>query len=200
MIYIYDKAICEDLKMSFNPDVLSNPAVRVVEPDAIVGLAAQIQNDNIQFPLVAVSRDSNTNIDTSKTNFTRIHKGVAAVFDPDTNLIYHEKVIPIELTYHVTVLTTNTADMDEMIRELLFKYSDMYFLPVKLPYESDRKVRIGLAIDRDSPIERRSGQFEYISGGQLYQTLFSLKCEGAVLIEYTPTKLRRFGITDIEIK
>jgi len=141
MIYVYDKSFCDDLRKSFNPDALSNPVVKIVEPDQIIGLAAQLQNDDIQFPLVAVARDSDTSIDTSRSNFTWTHRGVAAVIDPTSNYLYHEKIIPIHLGYHVTVMTTNVADMDEMIRELMFKYSDMYFLTITLPYEAKRKVR-----------------------------------------------------------
>ena len=191
MIYLYDRALCEDLRQSFNPDALSNPVVRVVEPDAIVGLAAQLQNDNIQFPLVAVGRDSDTSIDVNRTNFTYIHKGVSTVLDPKTNLWYYEKVVPINLGYHLTILTTNTADMDEMVRELLFKYTSMYFITMTLPYECERKIRFGVEIDTSASIERRSGQLEYIQNGQLYQTILSLKCQGAVLVTYTPVKLKR---------
>ena len=191
MIYLYDNALCNDLKQSFNPDALSNPVVRVVEPDAIIDLAAQLQEDNIQFPIVAVARDSDTSVDTARTNFTRLHNGVATVLDPKTNLLYYEKVVPIKLGYHLTILTTNTADMDEMVRELLFKYSSMYFITMTLPYECERKIRFGVEVDESSPIERKSGQLEYLKNGQLYQTILSLRCEGAVLVTYTPVKLKR---------
>ncbi len=193
MIYLYDRALCDDLAQSFNPDAISNPVVRIVEPDAVIGLAAQIQNDNIKFPIVAVGRDADTSIDTSRTNFTYMHKGVAAVMDPETNLLYYEKVVPIKLGYHLTILTTNTADMDEMVKELLFKYSNMYFITMTLPYECHRKVRFGVTIDTSASIERSSGQLEYIQEGKLYQTIISLRCEGAVLVSYTPVKLKRFA-------
>lgn len=199
MIYLYDKALCDDLKASFNPDALSNPVVRVVEPDAIIDLAAQLQDDNIKFPLVAVARDADTSIDTARTNFTYIHRGVTTVIDPETNLMYHERVVPIKLGYHLTVLTTNTADMDEMIRELLFKYSSMYFITMTLPYECKRKIRFGVEVDTSVPIERKSGQLEYLRNGQLYQTILSLRCQGAVLVSYTPVKLKRMAVTPPEI-
>lgn len=196
MIYLYDKALCEDLASSFDLDALSNPVVKVVEPDAIISLAAQLQQDKLQFPMIAVARDSDTSVDTDRTNFTYIHSGVSTVIDPETNLLYYEKVVPIKLGYHLTVLTTNTADMDEMIRELLFKYSNMYFITMTLPYECHRKVRFGVEIDTSSTIERKSGQLEYIQGGQLYQTIISLRCVGAVLVSYTPVKLRRMVVSE----
>lgn len=191
MIYVYDDAIVKDLQKSFNPLNSDDPVVRIVDPEAIIGLAAQIKEDQITFPVIALSREGSMQIDKSRMNFTRLHKGVQAVLEEHTNNLYYEKAIPIDLKYTLTVLTTNTADMDELVRELIFKYVDMYFLTVTLPYEAKRKVRIGLTIDPDSSIDRQSGASEYIKTGQLYQTIISLKCEGAVLVTYTPAHLRR---------
>lgn len=191
MIYVYDDAIVKDLQKSFNPLNSDDPVVRIVDPEAIIGLAAQIKEDQITFPVIALSREGSIQIDKSRMNFTRLHKGVQAVLEEHTNNLYYEKAIPIDLKYTLTVLTTNTADMDELVRELIFKYVDMYFLTVTLPYEAKRNVRIGLTIDPDSSIDRQSGASEYIKTGQLYQTIISLKCEGAVLVTYTPAHLRR---------
>lgn len=190
MVYTYDDAVCEDLKQSFNPDNVENPVVKVIDPENIVSLAAQIKEDNISFPIVALSRDD-PEIDRQRMNFTRLHFGSSVVFDNDTNEYYNEKIIPISLSYKITVLTTNTVDMDEIIRELMFKYTDMYYLTLTIPYESKRKIRFGIILE--DIIERKSASGEYISQGQLYQSILSLRCEGAVLVEYTPVKLRNTG-------
>ena len=191
MIYLYDRAISRDLKKSFNPEGIDNPGVVVVDTEAVIGLTAQIQNDNIQFPVVAISRNPNTPIDKDRMNFTRLHKGVQAVLEEETNNLYYEKCIPIDLRYALTVLTTNTVDMDEIVKEILFKYTDMYFLTLELPYEAKRKVRFGVILDPDSNIERNSGTTQYITEGKLYQTIVPLKVDGAVLVSYTPAHLKR---------
>lgn len=191
MLYLYDEAIVDDLKKSFNPNAVENPVVSVVAPDKIIEIAAQLQNDNISFPIVALSRDENAGIDTNLTNFTRMHKGVPAVIDPKTNNLYYEQAIPLKLEYALTVLTTNTADMDELIRELIFKYTRMYFLTIILPYEGQRKVRFGITIDTESDIQRSSGVVEYLGSGQVHQSIIQLRCEGAVYVKYTPAHLKR---------
>lgn len=191
MIYLYDEAIVNDLKKSFNPNAVENPVVSVVSPERVVDIAAQLQNDEISFPLVALTRNEDISIDTNLTNFTRMHKGVAAVVDPKTNNLYYEQAIPLKLNYALTVLTTNTADMDELVRELIFKYTRMYFLTITLPYEGQRKVRFGITIDTDSDIERSSGVVEYLESGQLYQSIIHLHCEGCVYVKYTPVHLKR---------
>ncbi len=190
MLYKYDNAIVDDLKRSFNPENVPNPVVSVVSPDQIIGLAAQLQNDSIKLPIIALTRNQEQ-IDSSRTNFTAMHRGVATVIDNETNELYHEKVIPITLSYNLTIITSNTADMDEMIRELMFKYINMYFLTIKLPYESNRKIRFGVSLSKDSEIDRTSGVSEYLSKGKLYQSILTLNCEGAVLVSYTPVKLKR---------
>lgn len=197
MLYLYDEAIIEDLRRSFNPQAVPNPAVSVVDADTIVNIAAQLQDDNISFPLVSVYRKSDIQIDTERQNFTRRHKGVCTVVDHKTNNLYYEKMIPVKFSYEITTLCTNAIDQDELTRELLFKYSDMYFLTIQLPYESDRKMRFGLAIDEGAGIERKSGIVEYLSSGALYQTTITLNVEGGVLLEYTPMHLKR---TEYDIK
>lgn len=191
MLYNYDNAIAEDLKRSFNPNNVINPAVRVVDAEGVLDLIAQIQEDQISFPVVVLTRNPDTPIDKNRRNFTYMHKGVASVMDPDSNNLYYEKVIPIELGYSLTVLATNTADLDELVKELMFKYISQYFITFTLPYECKRKVRFGISIDEDADIERKSGTFEYVEGGTLYQAIIPLKIDGAVLVSYTPAKLQR---------
>jgi hypothetical protein len=194
VLYLYDEAIKKDLERSFNPNNVPNPVVRVVEVDAAIGLAAQLQNDNITFPIVAVTRMPDHSIDKSRMNFTLAHRGVISVFDNKTNMIYRERIMPIKLTYTLTVLTTKTTDMDELMRELIFKYTSMYFLTIKLPYEASRKVRFGVRIDWDEGIQRKSGQLEYVASGQVYQSIITLQCDGCFLATYTPTKLRNLEV------
>lgn len=193
MLYLYDNAIVDDLIRSFNPDNIDNPVVKVISPEHIVGIAAQIQNDEIAFPIVAVSRPDTINIDNDSLNFTKMHKGIQSVIDSKTNELYYEKSIPIKMTYDLTILTTNTVDRDELVRELLFKYTSMYFLTIKLPYECSRKIRFGVTLAPDSEIEYTSSSADYIEKGQLYQSIIHLKCDGCVLVSYTSAKLKRMS-------
>ena len=94
------------------------------------------------------------------------------------------------MSYNLTVLTTNTTDMDELVKELLFKYTNMYFVVISLPYECKRQIRFGVTL-ADDTIERSSSSSEYLTSGQLYQSIIHLKCEGCVLVSYTPAKLQR---------
>ena len=188
MVYLYDRAIVDDLIKSFNPGEVDEPVVRVISPEQMVGLAAQIQNDNIKFPIVALSREYDLNSDHPNSSWAQA--GVVSVIDPKTNNLYYEKVIPIRLTYAMTILTTNQEDMDEIIRELVFKYTSEYFYTITLPYECNRRVRFGVRLENSSgAVQSSSG--EYLETGRLYQSILNLVCDGAVLVNYTPAHLKR---------
>ena len=186
MVYLYDNAICDDLRRS-----LGSSTVSVVGPDKIVEIAAQLQEDKIHFPLVCLYRKRDMPIDTSRSNFSRMHFGVQAVIDHETNNLYYERSIPVKLSYELHVLATNQADIDELTRELMFKFVSMYYLTIKLPYESDRKVRFGVVVDQDEGIDQKSGVVEYLTEGTIYQSTMTLNCEGCNLIHYTPAHLKR---------
>ena len=200
MLYLYDNAIVKDLKESFNVlDDQGRPVVKVISPDQIIGVTAQIQEDNISFPIVALERIDNTELDTQQLNFARMHKGVPAVMDKKTNNIWYERAMPVNLSYTLTVLTTNQADMDEILRELLFKYVSMYFLSIIIPYESKRTISFGIMIDAKSGIQKKSGSSEYTETGKLYQSSITLNCEGCVLVHCTPQHLRR-TVVELDVK
>lgn len=198
MLHLYDDAIVEDLQKSFNKVDGEDPVVRVISPEQVIGLAAQIQEDQIKFPIIALTRND-YQIDNQRMNFTRAHMGVQSVIDTKTNNIYYEKAIPITLSYNMTLLTTNQIDMDELIKELLFKYTNMYFLTIKLPYECNRKIRFGIGINSNTEIERSSGSAEYVESGKLYQSIIKFDCEGCVLISYTPAHLKR-SVSEIDVE
>ena len=187
MLYNYDNALAKDLENSFNSSI----CVKVVDAEKGIDLAAQAENDEISFPLVLLTRYPDAPIDKNRYNFTRAHKGVATVIDKEKNELYFEKAIPVELKYDLTILTTNTADRDELVKELIFKYTSMYFVSMDLPYESTRKIRFGVSVDIESEISNKSGVLDYLDSGTVYQSIIPLRCEGCVMLSYTPVKLKR---------
>lgn len=195
MLYLYDEALSKDLSRCIDSEN-ANSHVKVIGSEGIVPIIAQMQEDKIQFPLICLFRND-TPIDTRRTNFTAMKVGVSTVVDPETHMIYNEKVMPIILNYDLTILATNVADLDEITRELIFHYNSMYFVTISnLPYESSRSLRFGVRVNADS-IKRTSGAVEYIQGGALYQAQMTLECDGAVLLSYTPKHLLRFGETEV---
>lgn len=199
MLYCYDDAIVNDIKASINSQN-ANPNVFMVDDETYPGILAQIQDDTITYPLILIDRDSDMPIITELWNFSRAQFGIPAVFDKKENNIYFERALPIDISYTIRILTTNVADTDELAKELFYKYLSMYYLTIKLPYESDRKIRFGVDIDLGHGIKRESGSFDYIKTGALYQATLHLKTHGCVMLSYTPRHLSREVLSnDIEI-
>jgi len=195
MLWKYDHAIVEDIKKSLN-SANANPNVVIADADTFPGILAQIQNDEITYPLILLQRDEDMPIITELVNFTRSHRGVPAAFDTKTNNLYFEKALPVDIQYTLRIVSTNTADTDELARELFYKYLSMYFLTIQLPYESDRKIRFGIQVDLEYGIKKESGNFEYIQTGALYQSTIHLKTNGCVSLSYTPRHLTRSILDD----
>lgn len=200
MLWIYDDAIVQDLINCINPDGGMSSTVKVLGEEGIMGILAQMQEDKIKFPAIFLERLAETPLDPKRYNYTRLHKGVPAVLDTETNNLYLEKAAPIELTYNLHVMTTNTVDMDELVKELLFRYSSMYYVTAKVPYESDRKIRFGIAINPDTSISKKSGSSNYVESGKLYESIIELDCQGAVMLSYTPRHIQRAVLNKIVAK
>ena len=151
MLYKYDNSICDDLRDSFNQDILDGPVVKVIEPENIVSLAAQIQEDKISFPVVALSRDD-PEIDRARMNFTRLHQGVSTVFDAEKNEYYNEKVIPI-LTVERPVTQMLEVEINRASKNLSstsgFKHMGRYrrIAPINAPRRKPNIII--LVVDKD---------------------------------------------------
>lgn len=189
MIYLYDSAIVDDLKASLTDE--ANKNVFLTDVENYQGILAQIQEDTITYPLILLHRDDDTPIKKELMNFTRYKVGVPCVFDNKTNNVYYERALPIDVNYTLQILSTNVADRDELARELFYKYISMYYLTIRLPYESDRKIRFGIQVDVDYGIKNESGSFDYIASGALYQATIRLKTNGCVSLTYTPRHVQR---------
>lgn len=199
MIYLYDNAIVKDLEKSFNPDNVVDPVVKVISPDQVFGVIAQLKEDRISLPLVVLERQNPITIDDERMNFTRLHKGVPSVFDKDKNNYWNEKAIPIKLSYDLSVLASNQTDLDEVVREIMFKYTSMYFLSIVVPYESKREISFGVSIDYSSGINQKSGAADYLDSGKLYQSSIVLNCEGCVQLHYTPIHMKR-SVIELDVE
>ena len=189
MLYKYDEAIVQDLRKSLTEE--ANQNVFLTNEENYQSILSQIQEDTITYPLVLLHREEDTPVITDLMNFTRYKFGVPCVFDNKTNNIYYERALPIEMNYNLRILATNVTDIDELSRELFYKYLSMYFLTIQVPYESDRKIRFGVQVDMEYGIKRESGSFDYLASGTLYQSTMHLKTEGCVSLTYTPRHLTR---------
>jgi len=189
LLYLFDRAIVDNLKASLTDE--ANKNVFLTTAENYPGILAQMQDDTIGYPLILLHREDDMPIDTGLYNFTRARFGVPCVFDNDRNNVYYERAVPVNLQYTLRILSTNVADRDELARELFYKYMSMFFLTIQLPYESDRKIRFGIEVDRDYGLTNESSAAEYTQTGALYQSTMKLITRGCVYLTYTPRHVKR---------
>ena len=48
-----------------------------------------------------------------------------------------------------------------------------------------------MVIDSNAQIETRSSAKDYYAQGKLYETVIPIRCDGCVLVSYTPVQLKR---------
>lgn len=199
MLYLYDEAIHNNLNFILS-DASGASSVGIFSGDSVESVAAMISNDEISFPIICIVRDPGSgSLDSSRTNFSWMHRGVATVIDRETNELYYERRIPVKLSYTLCVYAANQADIDEIIRELIFHYINMYFLYIKLPYEDSKDIAFGVRIPNDMELDSKSGSSQYYESGIVYETDIKLEIDGAFLVNYTPVKLKRIDIyTDVK--
>ena len=189
MLYLYDRALCDNLKASLTDAANKNVFLTTVEN--YPGILAQMQEDTITYPLILLHREPDTPVIKELMNFSRYQFGVPCVFDNKTNTVFYERALPVDITYSLRIISTSVAETDELARELFYKYISMYYLTIQLPYESDRKIRFGVSVDMDYGIKKESSSAEYTQTGSLYQSTMMLKTEGCVSLTYTPRHLQR---------
>ena len=202
MIYKFDEAIVNDLKRTIDPEGGANPNVVCITIDNYQSTLAQMQEDKITYPIILLIRDDDIPVKTELLNFVRYKKGVPAVIDPQTNNVYYERAMPIDLRYTLQILSTNVADRDEVARELFFKYESEYYLHIETPYEVKRRIRFGVQVDRSFGIKNDSTSSDYLSEGKIYTATMELLTDGCVLLHNTPRhlKVERMDTKNIKIE
>jgi hypothetical protein len=191
VLYLYDNALVEDMKRTIDPEGEANPNVLCITVDNYQSTLAQLQNDRITYPIILFIRDDDIPVKKDQMNFTRYKKGVPAGIDPKTNMVYFERILPLDLRYTIQIISTNVADRDEIAREIWFKYESEYYLHIETPYEVKRRLRFGMHIDRDFGIKNDSSSSQYLSEGKLYTSTMELLTDGCVLLYNTPRHLKR---------
>ena len=176
MMTLYDKSIVNALMRRFNQDASQGVVVNIISPEYIEGLDSQIREGKCRFPVVAlVRKDMPYSIDTGRTIYTTIPKGkVYTQADVKNYYTEPEGFVPIKQPYSLTVLTTDTAQMEAIVKAIQELLSNMKFLSIDHPTRANEKIRFGVVVDSTREIQKSSS-------GQMHQTIIPLSCEGGVI-------------------
>ena len=170
-VYVYDKAIAE----LFNS--ITGDAIMVQPPELAIRNIAQLDGDNVKFPLISINRVSYS-IREEERNFHALHSG-GTVRINDNNTVDKARIIPIRINYQVDVFTVDKKMNDEIVRELLFYLSLKPTHEIYVEYGINMKHHFNLLLDPD--IQDNSDTINHINNGVLFRNTFTMYCPDAYL-------------------
>lgn len=179
-MHLYDDAVVEKFKELFGTDKMF-----IIPPERAKDTIAQIEKDDVKFPLVSLDRKGFT-IRDNAINWSASRMGLAdSITDDGKANIMH--VIPIKINYQLDVYTADRVSCDEILRELIFYFTLHPTLMVKIPYGLNTRHKFNLFFNPD--IEDNSDTISHIEKGVLYRYTANLYTDDAYLFANTPVDL-----------
>lgn len=176
LIYLYDNAIVDKFRSLFK-----DSRITVQPPENAIRYVAQLSNDDVKFPLIALNRTS-WSLRSGDISWAQSRTGIANRLNPD-NTISVMRAIPIQMEYQLDVYTVDRLTSDEIYRELIFYFIKNPTLEVEIPYTVDGKHVFNLDINPD--ITDNSDTVEHVNKGVLYRYTSTWVVKDAYLFEGT---------------
>ena len=179
-MHLYDDAVVEKFKELFGTDKMF-----IIPPERAKDTIAQIEKDDVKFPLVSLDRKGFTVRDNAiNWSASRMGLAVSITDDGKANIMH---VIPIKINYQLDVYTADRVSCDEILRELIFYFTLHPTLMVKIPYGLNTRHKFNLFFNPD--IEDNSDTISHIEKGVLYRYTANLYTDDAYLFANTPVDL-----------
>ena len=133
-------------------------------PKKLFELTAEDGNDQpFKLPIISLSRNKDIEL-LSTVKQPKSYEGLKLLSSPEKTL--HFNVIPIKLLYDLTIYTKTEEEVDEYVRNFLFKLINNPVIKVRIPYNDTQlehvaNIRVLSNISDTSDISERifSGQF-----------------------------------------
>lgn len=164
-ISYYDEAVTQKIKNW----LAESSKLRVLSPDEsnrLMQLKAEDSNDEpVKLPIIAISRNKDIDIEsTIKQN--KSFDGLIIGKDEATATTIHLNVIPIKTTYQLDIYTKKRIEVDEYVRQYLFKLINNPQIIIEIPYNgyivrhtANLRVLNTVSDTSDIPTHIYNGQF-----------------------------------------
>ena len=178
-INYYDEAITNKIKGW----LADSSKLRVLSPDEsnrIIQLNAEDSKDEpLKLPLIAISRNKDIEIEsTIKQN--KSFDGLIIGKDYNTATTIHLNVIPIKTTYQLDIYTKKRIEVDEYVRQYLFKLINNPQIIIEIPY-NNYIVRHTANLRVLNTISDTSDIPTHIFNGQFYKWTIQLELQDGFL-------------------
>lgn len=148
----------------------------------------------LQLPMIALSRHKDIEL-LSTVKSPKSYDGLKIIADEEGTLQFN--VIPIKLLYDLTIYTKTEEEVDEYVRNFLFKLINNPVIKVKLPY-NDTEIEHIANIRVLSNISDTSDISERVFVGQFHCWTIQLEIQDAFLFSLPYRRNWKLCINDLE--
>lgn len=174
-IRFYDDAVCEKIKKW-----VKNPNMKILGPNEtnrLFQLHADQTNDKpLTLPMIAISRNSNIDVMTSKRALSVDGQHVYA--DENRSLVLN--AIPMKISYQLDIYCKYFEEADEYLRNFLFNLINYPKVVINIPY-NDTKITHNSMILVDSTVVDGSDIPERLISGQFTRLSISFSIDDAYM-------------------
>lgn len=180
MIYLYEEAIIEDLRYQ-----LGDSRVSIIPPDTVFDTIADISgSDKIVLPLISLKRLGFSLNEPNHNNPESLDGYKYSELGDDGKINYYQvQRIPISCRWQIDIISRTRLDNDNLVRELIFYYTNNPTLRVKIPYGLDKEHKFSINISQD--FDDNSDIESHVNRGEYFRTTYVIECFDANLWKVT---------------
>jgi hypothetical protein len=191
----YDDAITEKIKGW----LADSSKLRVLSPDEsnrLIQIQAEDSNDEpLKLPLIALSRNPDIEIE-SAIKQNRSFDGLIIGKDETNATTIHLNVIPIKTTYQLDIYTKKRIEVDEYVRQYLFKLINNPQIIIEIPY-NNYIVRHTANLRVLNTVSDTSDISTHIFPGQFYKWTIQLELQDGFLFSIPQKQSWKLVMGDI---
>lgn len=169
-IYLYEDAIIKELRA-----ITGDGRIHIIDPSQAISFLAQFDKDKVTLPAIIMSRGS-VSLTTETKNQVVALKGQTSRINND-NTVSKAQLLPIRAEWSLDILAADRYTCDEIIRELVFYFTQHPKFTVKIPYNLD--IDQSFDIFLDSSIEDNSDLVDFPNTGEFFRETLSIYTENA---------------------
>lgn len=207
-VYAYDMAIVDDFRVRFNykkdGTPKTNNRVQITNQENVFNIIGDIENDNIQFPIISITRTGWSIKDFSQEAQNNAGVLMGYMDEDEDGRVKQVRLqaIPIQINYQVDIWTQSRIDNDIIARELIWFYWQRPQMLVKIPHGLDTTHVFNVAFELD--ITDNSDIAEHNSRGRYYRQTLGMYVDDGYLWRSSVTNVpivaeAKYAIFDGEI-
>ena len=172
-VNLYDKAIVEDLRK-----LTEDTRIHIVPSENAFRTIGKLNNteDYIELPLISISRTGWSLLD---AQHSQKFEGATYQYDRKEDYVQNIQLMPIKINYLLDVWTRTKEENDDIMRELIFYYTDHPTMFVTVPYGADYKHKFNIFFTDD--VEDNSDIVEQKNRGEYFRQTIGFYTDDAYL-------------------